>query len=225
MKTIIVLTTYAIGIGQLALGVFFWFTNSKNEIRRVMAVLSLSTGLWTIINTFTAYRDHGAFLVLSNQMTYIFGLLLLTAFVHLTLVFPYRFFSFDRLHVLLLYLPAVIFSVIAVSSNTIVDSVSITGPNDPGRIVGGPLYSLYNIYLALLYLTGLIILLYRIRKMDGSHKSNAKIVFWSVALGGLLAVYLDLLAPVFGLPSINFLYGNVASIIWLGLTTYIVMKK
>lgn len=224
-KVILVTTTYLVGMGELLLAIFFWVTHSKSEIRKVMALMAFSMATWTLVNTFTAYRSSGAFLILSNQSTYIFGAFLLTSFVHLAIIFPYKLLQFDRLHAILLYVPASLLSIIAITSNTVVNGVYVTGQYDAGQIVGGPLFSLYNIFLAVLFVIGLSILYLQIQRTDGMRKRNVKLVFWSILLGGLPGVYLDLIAPVFGLPLVNFLYGNLATAIWFSITTYIVTKK
>lgn len=224
VKNILLSLTYLVGIGELILATFFWVTHSKNEIRKVMALLAFSTGMWVILSAIFAYRVTDQTSLIISQIIYVFGVLLVTSFIHLSLIYPFPLVRLDRYHGVLLYLPALIFSVISVTSKAIIQST--TGDtNVAGDIVGGPVYPMYNAYLSIVYLLGIIFLVLQRRRMDGFHRRNLGIVIWSFILGGLPAVYLDLLTPFFHLPNPNYLVGNLASGIWLGATAYIVLRK
>lgn len=227
MKTFLLTATYLVGIGELILAIFFWVTHSKNEIRKVMALLAFSTGMWVITSAIVSFADANQFVFFVLSLVYFFGVILMTALLHLALLFPYPLLRLDRLHAWLLYVPAIIFSFIAISTKTIVADY-IVNVHISGNVVSGPLHALYNFYLLLLFILSLAIFLYRIRKTDGIHKRNLSIVFWSVLIGGSIPVWLDLIIPIVshGLyDQSNYLIGNIATVIWLGATTYIITKK
>lgn len=192
-----------------------------------MSLLAFCTGMWVVTSALGAYVNPSAFTSFTLSLVYVFGALLITALLHLTIVFPYPFVRFDKLHAILLYLPAIIFSLIALVTKTIVKDY-IVNPSIPGVIVSGPLHHLYNYFVLGFFLLSLMILFLRISRTDGIHRQNVKVVFWSIFLGGSLPVWVDLLIPNF-FPQMyvqtNFLYGNIATVVWLGLTSYIVLKK
>lgn len=225
MKTLLLTLTYAVGIGELILGVYFWVTHSKSEIRRVMALLAFSTGTWVILSAVTSYVPYTAIGRYEMASVYILGSLLLTALLHLTLIFPFPIMRLDKLHILLLYLPLAIFSYILLTTNLIVNSF-IGNTNWAGTVIGGPLFDLYNIYSILLFIVSIGVLTNRLGKLDGIHKKNIQIFAWSVILGGLPGVIFYLLLPTF-YPQIvvNSLIGALSSAIWVGGTTYIVLRK
>lgn len=131
----------------------------------------------------------------------------------------------DEVHVILLYIPVAIFSLISLTSTAIVDGF-IGSPTVSGYIIPGPIYNVYNIYLFILYLTSLIILLHRVGQSDGIEKNKLTIVFWSILVGGLPAIVIDLIIPFFGSKlGPNALYANLATVVWLGATTYVVRRK
>ncbi|GEM_PF-5917806 len=225
MKTFLLTATYLVGIGELALAVFFWVTHSKSEIRKVMALLAFSTGMWVILSALTSYVSYSELGKYQVALVYVFGLVLLTCLVHLTLIFPFRLIHLDRFHVFLMYVPVIIFSYISLATSLIV--LTFTGdPNNVGDIVGGPLYGLYNIYAFILFIASIIILITRARKLDGLHRKNIQIFGWSVFLGGLPGVIFYLLIPTFS-PQIiiNSLFGVLSSLIWVSGTTYIINRR
>lgn len=225
MKTILLTLTYLVGAGELILAIYFWATNSKNEIRRVMALLAFSTGMWVITSGLTSYVSENTFSVFCMRIVFVSGMLLITALLHLTLVYPTQIQRLDNFHGWLLYLPAIIFGIISLTSNTIV--TGFTGSaTDTGRIIPGPLYNLYNIVIFGTYILACALLFIRRQKADGIHKKNLNLIFWSVVIGGIPAVIIDLIIPIVSrgvYPNAN--YGAMSTVIWLGVMTFIVKRK
>lgn len=223
MKTILLTATYLVGIGELILAVFFWVTHSKSEIRKVMALLALSTGMWAITNAFTSYTEPSPWVDWNLKITFFAGTIIVSALVHFAAIFPYRHFQFDRLHTFLLYLPAILLGTIVLTTNTIVSSY-IVGVDNPGYLIPGPLFSLFQIVISAYYIVAVGILMRKIRRLDGMHKINTKLILFGIALGGLPAVILNLWFAFFG-SEVNPLIAVFFSIFWVGFTTYIIIKK
>lgn len=225
MKTFLLTATYAVGIGELILAIYFWVTNSKNEIRRVMALLAFSTAVWVIFSGLTSYHSYTLFGYYENAIVYLFGAFVVLSLLHLSLITPYKLFALDRLHVFLLYLPLAFFTYMLFFSRTIVFTFN-GSQNDVGNIFGGPLLGMYNTYLLSLFLCTLGIFIYRIRHSDGIHRKNSILVFLSVILGGLPGAVLYLLiATVTPHLPVNTLIGVIPTGIWIGLTSYILLRK
>ncbi len=225
MKIVLLTLTYLVGAGELILAIYFWVTNSKSEIRRVMALLAFSTGAWVIFSGLSAYTTETAFVDFALALVYVFGTFLMTALVHFSIIYPYPTIRFDWLHKLLLYVPAVIFSMLALLTKTIVSGIDVT-TNTPGKVISGPLHHTYNYYLLVLFLVFIVIILFKIRRAEGPMRNNMIAIFVSIIIGGGIPVWLDLITPNFGLNmNVNYLYGNISTVAWLGVTTFIVMKK
>lgn len=222
-RGILVILTNLVGTGELVLAWFFWKTNSKNEIRRVMAFLALFTGLWVIATAMNSYST-SPLAEFRDKFTYTFGVLLVTALLDFSLVFPYPMRRIDRLHRIFMYLPAVIFSIIIFRGRDIV-SHYFSSPTLSGQWIGGPLYWLYNVYLLGLYLAAMIILISKIKKTDGIHHRNLVIVVWSILLGGAPGIIFDVLMPLLYNQAKYPLVGTLSSVFWLALTSYIILRK
>lgn len=226
MKTILLTLAYTIGIGELILAGYFWVTNSKNEIRRVMALISLFTGAWVITSALSAYVNPTPFVIFILSLVYVFGIFLIVALLHLAIIFPYSLFHFDRVHKALLYVPAVIFSSIALFTKTIVTGIDIS-PETPGLVISGPLHDMYNYYILLYLIFTFSLLLYKAKHSDGTNRKMAFTVFVSIFLGGMFPIWFDILVPSFfpQFTRMNYLFGNIGTVLWLGVTTYVVRKK
>lgn len=225
MKIVLLSLTYLVGAGELILATYFWVTNSKNEIRRVMALLAFATGVWVVMSGLTSYVPQTPITTIYMRFVFAAGVLLVTALLHLTLVYPFPIVRLDRLHAWLLYVPAIFISFVSFTSNAIV--AGFTGSvTDSGRIIPGPLYNSYNVYVFLVFLAAIILLAYRWQKSDGMHRKNLQLLFWSIVIGGMPGVVIDLLIPVLSkgvYPNAD--YGAISTVLWVGATTYIISAK
>lgn len=222
MKTLLLTATYLVGIGELILAIFFWVTAQKQEVRKVLGMLTFFTSIWVLLSAFVAYRTNTE---IPDNFLFMFGALLITALMHFSFIFPYRLFQFDRLHASLLYVPAVLFSIIAFTTNSI--SVgSYSTPMYAGEVIPGPIYPIYNLFFAFIFLVSIGIFIYRFVKSSGLHKVLVGRVLLGIILGGLPAVFIDLLQHSF-FPGAkpNFLYGSLLTSVWLGIIGYTVLKK
>lgn len=225
MKTLLLLLTYLVGTGELILGIYFWKSNNRNEIRRVMALLSLATSLWVICSGLTSYVVQTPLTTIFMQIVFISGAILVTSLVHLALVFPNQLMRFDKIHAWLFYFPTLFWAIIIVFSNTVVIGFS-GGATDSGRIMPGPLYAFYNSYVFALYVAAIIIFFKRLHTLDGIHRRNLRLIAWSFVIGGLPAVMIDLIIPI-ALPNVfpNALFGAIATLVWLGTTAKIILTN
>lgn len=217
MKILLLSLTYAVGVGELILAGYFWVTNSKNEIRKVVALLGFATAMWGTSNAVTG-------VILNEWDVYanIFGPLLLTALIHLAIIFPHRLFTFDRFHAAALYGLWALFSYLVLGTDTIVVDMYVR--NNAAYTTSGPLFTLFNIYLGALYFCGLGLLVWKTRRLDGAARRNTKILFWSLLIAGLPGVFFAIFHFMKDVP-FNYLYGPISSVVWLGATMYIVRKS
>lgn len=224
MKATILTLTYLVGFGELLLAIYFWVTNSRQEIRKVISLLALSTSIWVILSAYISYRETSILVVELLNVVLISGIFLVTSLLYFSVIYPYTFFTFDRLHKFLLYVPAIIFSIVILTTDTVVNNY-LVDKYSVGEVVGGSVYPIYNIYLFILLLITLAILSFKIKRTHGFVKQNVKLILLSIVLSGLPAAIISLILPLFSPQLINPLLGNAITGIWLGITTYIVIKS
>ncbi len=188
-----------------------------------MGLLTMVTGLWVIATAMNSYSI-SPLAEFRDKFTYTFGVLIVTSLLNFSIVFPYPMFHLDRLHYIFMYLPAVIFSLIIFGSHDVV-SRYISSPTLSGQWFGGPLYWIYNGYLLMLYVGAMAVLFSKFRKTDGLHHRNLVLVFWSIILGGAPGMVVDVIVPLVSNQAKYPLIGVMSSVVWLGLTTYIILGK
>lgn len=141
-----------IGVGELILAFFFWLTNSGNRIRWVMGLIAFSMGIWVILNVLTSYTNRTAFTDAIIPLLFLAIVVLLVAIVHFSLEFPYPMFRIDRLHILLLYLPATIFAYLLFFTHGIIRDYQLDRTST-GYVLPGDTYPVF----AGLMLVGLLL--------------------------------------------------------------------
>lgn len=223
MKTILLTLTYTVGIGELILAVYFWVTNSKNEIRKVMAALAFSTGIWALTNALTAYVNPSPFVTFALNLLFICGITSVTLLVLLVIIFPYRLFTFDKLHAIFLFIPSLVVAIILLSTHTIIDSYSVS-LNTAGWVIGGPLFPFYQICVGVIYLASLSLNIYKIKKTDGRSKQDLKLFLFGAFFAAVPAIALNIYSS-FEANTVNPLIVVIPSAIWLGTTAYSIIRK
>lgn len=224
MKPFLLIATYFVGFGELLLALYFLWTHSSSGVRKLMACTSFFTGMWALTSVIIAYQAYSSgYLIVAEKAVFIFGAILVTSLLHFAIIFPYPLIRFDYFHAVLLYIPAAFLSIIAATTN-LISRGSIGSTNFAGEVIQGPLYPHYNVYLLLLYGATIVILATKLGRTEGIHKRNTRLMFTAITLGGLPAVFVDLIAPLLGL-SMNFLSGVLFTGIWLGVISFIVFRK
>lgn len=202
---------------------YFWKTNSGSAIRKVMVLLAFSTGMWVIFTgTFTYRWILLDYFDLGISFVYFFGILFLTALLHLVILFPHKIFPFDRLHTVLLYIPTLILGFAAFTPAIIKEN--ITPSSGYTTSYPGPAHWMFNSYLFLMYAMVIILLIVKIKRFDGFSRDNAKTLLWGIILGGLPIVFLDLVLTTLGIYP-NAAVASLFTVVWLGFTTYIIVRK
>lgn len=224
MKDLWISLGYLVGAGEVLLAWYFWKTHSGDAIRKSMALLAFSTAGWVIATTVGMYVEAGARADFAVAATYAFGVLMVTSVVIFAFLYPLPTTRVDRWHILFLLFPVAIFTTLLFGTHEIVGQY-IVSPTFQGKWIGGPMYHLYNVYLIVLYCISIIVLSTKIRRTDGSTRHNATLVFWSLILGGLPGVVSDLFVPLFTNTAYVPALGTLSTVFWLGITSYIVLKK
>lgn len=220
MKTILLTLTYAVGIGELILAGYFWVTNSKSEIRRVMALLAFSTGMWVLMNGLTSYTNSSIWIEYFLYALFVFGFGIVLLLVYLGLIYPYPIFALDRLHKILFVTIAAMYTYIAFFTKTIFTEYRIA-PDNPGYLTPGPTFVFFQISITLCFFLAIYIFFYRLKRVDGPNKRNIKILLTTVLLGGVPAIALNMWAVFFKIEA-NPLLAVIPSVCWVLGTLYII---
>lgn len=225
VHTLLIAFTYLISTIAFVLALYFWKTNSGSTIRKVMVFFLLFTGLWIGTSAAAAYRSPGQLTDFLVTLVYIFGFFGLTTLLHFQLVYPLPIFRMDTVRNILLhtslYAPPVLFSVLLLFTKTIVKE-NIYGTYYDGTSELGPLFIVYNLYLLALFLTSLVVSFRRWYPKTSFHRKNVQLVFWSILIGGLPTIILNLVLPSFYNIYPDPLYGVLTNTVWMGAIIYII---
>lgn len=224
MKDLLIILGYAVGVGEIFLAAYFWRTNSGSQIRRVLVFLALATSLWVLSIVSIAYAQPGIGWENQFKLAYVFGPLMSTVLLHFALVYPIPSIRLDRWHVVLLYVPWFIFAWITLASFSVVATFR-SSATFSGEWTEGVLFPPYAVIIASSFVAAMTALLMKQRVLDGMQKKNLTIVILAVLVGGLPALLVDVVIPMFtGLAQYPYI-GTLSTGIWLGTMSYMVTRK
>lgn len=223
MILILHIITSIVGVVEILLALYFWITNSGSRIRWIIGLVSFSMGGWVLLNVLTSYHDRTAFTDAIIPFLFFVVVVLFISIVHLSLEFPYPMFRIDRLHILLLYLPALLFAYLIFFTNDIVFDYRLDRLST-GYIIPGNAYPLFAGLILVAMIATFSLLGYKLQRVGGTHRRNVLLVILSFLIPGLPALYLVLTREAVG-ANYNSLISPVLSSVWLGITMYIVVKK
>lgn len=223
MITFLHTITTLIGIGDFLLAFYFWKTNSGSRIRWIAGLIAFSMGVWVIMNVLTSYHDRSQLTDMAAPILFFATVVLMFSIVHLALEFPYPMFRVDQLHILLLYLPALIYAYMLFFTHDIVKEYQLDR-HSSGYIIPGHEYPLFAGLVVVATVATFCLLVYKLRRLTGTHRRNTMLVLFSFVIPSLPALYFVLTHEAEG-TGYNSLISPIVSSVWLGITSYIVLKK
>jgi len=92
------------------------------------------------------------------------------------------------------------------------------------KFFNGPLFFLFPIYFLFYWIWAVRNLIVKFKMTDGIHIYQLKLLLWGVLISSIIIIIFDIIYPLLGKVVISGL-GPEFSIVWLGFTSYIILKK
>ncbi|MFH0952587.1 MAG: histidine kinase N-terminal 7TM domain-containing protein [Patescibacteria group bacterium] len=207
-----------IGIIELFLGFFIFFRYQKQKIPLFYSLFIFGVAIWVIGNGLAYIGD----LDFWARVTYVGATLLAAFFVLFTMVFPYQEKVINRGIKLLLLALVLVFSITIFIDGWFVESFTDVFGREGNNF--GLLYYPFMIYIPALLAWGILLLVNKFKKSDGIHRWQLKYLLVGVIFSGVFGLNFNLILPALGVSYLGYI-GPGSSIIWLGFTTYIILKK
>ncbi len=222
METYALLSMCACGI-CIGLGVGVYFLNRKSTINRLFAVVMLANAYWALCEFMLVRAPTVATAELWNKALSFWAFIVSFA-LHFTLVFTENNILKRKSSYLLIYLPAVFFALIDLTTNWI-SSTPVLKPW--GYIPSYPSYSLlssvYGIWsAAITLLTLLLYSQYYYRLTDKTKKEQTRYVAVGFAIPIIMSILTDSIFPVIGIDAP--VMGSIATSFTGGFVAYAVVK-
>jgi hypothetical protein len=214
-----------VAVAELMLGLYVLLRNRKDSISITFFALVVSIVIWVTANAVLVGSLQGIMNALYYKVAYFSGILIATTFVQFAWVFPYKSANTSKtVKTALSFIVLLFFALFFFSDVLIVDVVKNGNTSD---ITYGNIFSVYIAYFAGLFIWAFYVLISKAIKADGLHRWQLKLVIISVMIPFIVNITTDIIMPWLGYARGTWLVylGAESSIVWVGLTSYILFKK
>ncbi|MFH1826603.1 MAG: histidine kinase N-terminal 7TM domain-containing protein [bacterium] len=211
---------------NLGLAIYIYIKNRHSEVSRVFSSVMLTIALWTL--SFIAYINTSLpeNILFWRRITPIGSAFVAGIFLYFSLIFPYQLFLVPHWLRYLLIIPAFLFAILSVFSNSMISGAIIEGEQYPFLVkpIFGPVYRLYSIYLVLFFVMALGFLIYKYFTSATKEKLQIFYVLVGMSLSIFIAIITSLILPMFGIPTF-FVLGPAFTLIMAGFITYALARR
>ncbi|MFA6512443.1 MAG: histidine kinase N-terminal 7TM domain-containing protein [Patescibacteria group bacterium] len=202
----------------------FIFTRYQRESRIIMyGMFALMVGGWVLLNGVgLLFERGGATSDFFGRSAFVFAAFIFPFMYVFSVLFPFPSARIDGRFVFLALLPAILLSALAYFTDALIQGFDLTRY---AQTIPGEGFWLYVLYILIFF--GLILaeLLGKFRRSDGIHRWQLKYLIIVIALSGFIGIITVLILPyIWYFDSLAWI-GPCSSIIWLGGSMYIVMKR
>lgn len=210
----------AIALAEFVLGLFF-LTRYKNQQSTFWfglfcfgsAIYVGSNGMGFISHMFN----------ISEKMSWLGGMFATAMFLPFSKSFPFPQKNFRELVPWAVW-PVAVFSAGLIFSDAFIIGRGIT-PFTPGYLTQpGQLFWFMVVILVLYWTWSLGNLIRTFQKSDGTFKKNLRLILFGILVSLLFSIFFDIVLPLVTVNTFGYV-GSVMTSVWLGFTSYILLKK
>ena len=213
-------TLLAIAIIEFVLGIFF-LTRYKNQQSTFWfglfcigsAIYVGSNGMGFVSNTFS----------IGEKMSWLGGMIATAMFLPFSTSFPFPQKNFRELIPWALW-PVAIFSTGLIFSDVFIVGRGITQFTPGYMTQPGQLFWFMSAVLVLYWTWSLANLFRTFKKSDGIFKKNLSLILFGILVSLVFSIFFDIVLPLVTVNTFGYV-GSVMTSVWLGMTSYILIKK
>lgn len=221
-----------IGLIEFALAVYFAVTNSGDKTRRFFSIFVFGVAMW-VLSVGIANLIHLSSHALQLQsielviMRFAFWgpIIALSSLLIVSWLFPFPLYKFEAPMKVVFLFPIILFGCLIMFTGTVISGIVVPSPTHYETTQYGSAYPYFVLFVLVYYLWSLFSLLQKKKIAAGAQKEVLSKFTLGIAGSGIIGVFTNALIPLlFNNQSLWYL-GPEASIIWLGITSYVLVRK
>ncbi|MFA6512441.1 MAG: histidine kinase N-terminal 7TM domain-containing protein [Patescibacteria group bacterium] len=214
---------FLVGIADVVIGVYIGIQKPVTTIRKSYTWVVFGTAGWVLANAVFRLMSTDAAVEIAERLTFLFGTVATSAFLYFSFVFPYTKRPLKQWMFLYVVLSAVVICIFALFTEFfLVRSVSVGSHESISTY--GQFYAVFFIWFIGTWIWSIANLLLKYKDADAFSRWQIRMMLFAVPLTIILAILFDLIAPYLQIAGTGW-FASVSSVIWLGFTVYIVMKR
>lgn len=220
MSLLRLITYIFTNISLVLIALFVYLNNRKSISNRVFSLFLVSIAVWISSLAFADTSSSVPVVLAASKGAFASAALIFFLLVWLALVFPYENKHFGRKKLAAVFMPVVLFVVLAPTSLA-VQSVAI---KDYGAdVVSGPLYNLFSVYAVLCLVLCIYLLVKSYRKSKGNAKIQLRLLIYGLGISAGIGIFTNVILVLFGISSLGFL-GAPGVLVLASATAYAIVR-
>lgn len=205
---------------QMFLGAYVFFKNPRSEVNVSFSLFCLSLALWSFTVTMLQNAQDSVSVVFWGREIYIGPILIVYFFLYFTSVFPRETKPQIAVGKGVLFIPTIIFMIIA-QTPLILETASLS-PGGPVPKFGIGLL-LFAVYFIAYFVYGLFNLTRKYIRSKGNERTQIRYVFLGLFLSFIFGILTNLISPLIGEARL-FVFGPYFTLFLIGFTMYAILK-
>ncbi|MBI2984615.1 MAG: hypothetical protein HYY50_03250 [Candidatus Kerfeldbacteria bacterium] len=209
-----------IALAEFILGLYLIFSYQRSQATMWYGLFALGISFYVASNGL-GYMQNNFYI--AERMGWLGGLMTAIFILPFSWTFPLPRKKVNEIlpyviWPLAVFVPGIFWTSIFLSGNGVIDYIKgyQTSP--------GPYFWFMLIFFFAYWIWALANLVYRFTKSDGQHRWMLKMILVGIGLSLLVSVVFDIIYPLVAISKIGYV-GSLFSAIWLGFTSYIILKK
>jgi len=174
--------------------------------------------VWVLMNSIDYIFEN----TILTKCTYLGAILIAIGFYYFSFYFPYLHKRIKRVYSYLIMIMGIILIVSLFIDEIFIEEILYK--NDYAKILGGPLFHVFNVYFLILWAWGIFNLISKYKRADGLHRWQIKNTFYAISVSLVAGITTNLFMPWFGIWTLGWI-GPLFSIIFFGFLSYILFKR
>lgn len=178
------------GFINLAMGIFIFVRGIKSKINLYFGLMTISNFFWTIFLIGFNFVDTSDQLRLFSSLPYLASYLVVVFLFYFCLHYPYVLFNISKYYKWLINISVIlVVFYTSILYKNFVPNINLSTKTAYYNMFG---HSIFALCIIVLMLASIIVLLKKIKRLDGYNKKNLKLILISVIFGTILGSYFNL---------------------------------
>ncbi|MFH0952586.1 MAG: histidine kinase N-terminal 7TM domain-containing protein [Patescibacteria group bacterium] len=207
---------------EVILGIYIVLRYQRSEINLWYVLFIFSVALWVGTNSYIYLTNPGGASYEFEKISWFAGVLVTATFLMFSFYFPYKSKTISPHYLFLVIIPVLFFTPYIFAGKLFLEGIKVT---DQGYgIEVGPLFYLFPIFFLVYWSWAITNLFKKFKVSDGVHHWQLKYLLIGVIVPVAIITITDIFLPWLSSSKLGWV-GSASSAIWLGFTTYIILKK
>ncbi|MFH2097412.1 MAG: histidine kinase N-terminal 7TM domain-containing protein [bacterium] len=207
---------------EILLGIYLLVSRVRDHKIYSYALFVFAIAAWVLSVGLYGMVENNETALFWAKSSHISSVVIAFALLYFSYSFPNQSIRFRLSHILSAVVPILLFGYLLYATDTWIEKV--TGPMSDRYMEIGPTYTIFAVWFLVYMFWAMYNLYKKFVSSSGVYRKMLRVFLVSIVISFVLGTTFNLFLPWFGGPQM-FYFGTESSVLWLGFSTYIILKK